>query len=213
MKPIWQPSPNFAERTVDISYVILHGTWMADDKEALSRLCDPKAEVSCHYLIDNNGKLLQLVKEKHTAWHAGKSAWGDIESLNHHSIGIEISNCGEEVEHDYTEQQYEALYSLLANILQRHGLPPSAVIGHSDIAPERKNDPGKHFNWKLLEEKNLAAPWQPIAGETDPFAALHTFGYRGNEKAITEAFQRRFLQQHISGEMCDITKSLILGSK
>ena len=157
------PSPNYAERTYPVSYVVLHGTWMADDSAALARLCDPAAEVSCHYLIAADGLLYKLVDEGYMAWHAGKSRWQGLEGLNAHSIGIELSNPGgPPFNVPYTEAQYHTLEDLLRDILLRHNLPPENVLGHEHIAPGRKNDPGPLFDWQRLATAGLATVLEPL---------------------------------------------------
>lgn len=168
------PSPNGRERCAgeNIRYVILHGTWMADDEAALARLCDPAAEVSSHYYITRAGEIIQMVAESRVAHHAGKSYWldpdkGDLDGLNPWSIGIEIGNAGpfagtptvdqEKSAPDwsraepYTEAQYQAVVVLLCDILARNPqVIPARVLGHADIAPGRKTDPGLHFDWQRL---------------------------------------------------------------
>ena len=203
----WHPSPNHAPRTEPIQYIILHGTWMDDDTSALERLCDPKAEVSCHYLITYKAETLQLVKDDNIAWHAGKSQWGDLIGLNKHSIGIEVSYQGEDCHCPYLETQYTALERLLTDLMTQYNIPPQNVLGHSDIAPDRKNDPGKHFDWARLEKLGLASPWKGT--DTEPLVALADAGYRGNSEDILAAFQRRYLQEHVSGKLCPITKHFI----
>lgn len=206
----WRPSPNFAERTDPLRFVILHGTWMLNDDEALDRLCDPEAQVSCHYFIKPDGTLLQLVKDEHVAWHAGQSQWGDVVGLNKYSIGVELSNAGEDTATPYTEAQYITLEKLLAGLLQKHTIPPQNVLGHSDIAPHRKNDPGKYFDWARLEQKGLATPWQP--SNRPPLEALRAAGYVGEDADILAAFQRRYLPQYVSGILCAKTAKFIGGS-
>ena len=160
MAAIWQPSPNFGEDRETTDFIILHGTWMADDQAALARLCDkaPPPElgrVSAHYFIDQQGKLYQMVKEEHVAWHAGISEWQDVVGLNRHSIGIEISNPGiqnpeEEGFVPYHDCQYETLNELLAGIVDRHSIPRANILSHQQIAPDRKDDPGSHFDWERV---------------------------------------------------------------
>lgn len=156
MEIIWHPSPNFAPRIHPVRYVILHGTWMDDDAAALARLCCAEAEVSAHYFIDKHGKLFQLVQENKVAWHAGISRWKNVQGLNAHSIGVEISNPGINKGVPYFPCQYTTLLQLLRDVCQRHAVVPEHVLGHSDIAPERKDDPGPHFNWQLLVDAGLA---------------------------------------------------------
>lgn len=150
------PSPNHAPRVEPIKYIILHGTWMDDDTAALARLCDPAAEVSCHYFITRSGELLHLVAENCVAWHAGKSSWQGDEMLNKNSIGIEISNPGVDKGVPYTPAQYATLLALVRNISTRHAISPKHVLGHSDIAPGRKDDPGPHFDWNILVKAGVA---------------------------------------------------------
>lgn len=153
---VWRPSPNFEERQHKLNYIILHGTWMADDEAALTRLCDETAKVSCHYFITQTGEALQLVEDKFTSWHAGISHWKGVNNLNHHSIGIEISNPGVGEGVPYHACQYKTLIKLLQHLLPLHNIPPQNVLGHDDIAPGRKDDPGTHFNWQILVKEGLA---------------------------------------------------------
>mgnify|MGYP001463408265 CR=1 FL=1 len=189
LTPTWRQSPNFDQRLVPVRYIVLHGTWMDDDEEALTRLCDPQAKVSCHYFIGKEGELYQLVKEKNIAWHAGVSEWGDIDGLNAHSIGIEISNPGEGKGVDYTQKQYEVLIALLKDLMARHDIHSEHILGHSDISPGRKTDPGFHFDWGVLEKHNLAAHL-PKDLENDE-TALHQIGYRGDFEDVQQAYLRR----------------------
>lgn len=163
-----EPSPNWRERgNAALKYVIIHGTWMKSDDEAIARLRDEAAEVSAHYLITREGELVQLVSEKHSAFHAGLSHWDGIKNLNDWSIGIEIGNAGPfgnkpdpqaergpanwSKAEPYTDAQYKTLIALLKDIQARHpAIKPENVLGHSDIAPGRKIDPGAHFDWKRL---------------------------------------------------------------
>lgn len=170
------PSPNHRERTTDerLRYVILHGTWMADDEAALARLTDPVAGVSCHYLITHDGDLVQLVDESRVAFHAGQSTWEGTNGLNGYSLGIELGNAGpfatpptpaQEACPDwaaakpYTEAQYATLIHLLADIIARHPhITPTHVLGHSEVSPGRKSDPGPHFDWNRLAAAGVAIP-------------------------------------------------------
>jgi N-acetylmuramoyl-L-alanine amidase len=157
VQPTPHPSPNYGTNRLTTDFVIIHGTWMENDADALARLCDPATEVSCHYYIDYAGNLLQLVDEAHVAWHAGVSRWGQLEKLNLHSIGIEIANPGIGKNTPYTEAQYETLLALLADVCERHKISPQHVLGHEDIAPNRKDDPGPHFNWQRLRAAGLVS--------------------------------------------------------
>jgi N-acetylmuramoyl-L-alanine amidase len=143
------PSPNWRERgNAALKYVVIHGTCMKSDDEAIARLRDPVVELSSHYLITRSGELVQLVDERYSAWHAGLSHWDGIKNLNDWSIGIEIGNDGKE---PYGDAQYTTLIELLKDIQSRHkAIKPENVVGHDDIAPGRKTDPGKHFDWNRL---------------------------------------------------------------
>lgn len=169
------PSPNFGERRggARVELVVLHYTAMPTCAEAVERLCDPAAEVSAHYLIDRDGTLLTLVDETARAWHAGSGAWGGAGDVNSRSIGIELVNTGAE---PFPEPQMARLENLLADILQRHGLLPQAVIGHSDMAPDRKGDPGPRFDWLRLARQGLSV-WPEPAMPGDFAADLRAFGY------------------------------------
>src|SRR6476469_7438290 len=133
------PSPNFAARDSGISMVVLHYTGMRDAESAIARLCDPEARVSSHYLIAEDGQILRLVAEENRAWHAGLSYWRGVQGVNACSVGIEIVNPGHEYGYrPFTGQQMESLLPLLAGIVERYGVDPANVVGHSDVAPARK---------------------------------------------------------------------------
>lgn len=153
---VQHPSPNFGARRggAQPELVVLHYTAMQSAQAALERLCDPAAEVSAHYLISETGHIWQLVDEAQRAWHAGAGRWRDISDVNSHSIGIELANCGD---HPFPAPQMAALEGLLAGIMRRWSLTPEGVIGHSDMAPGRKFDPGPRFDWLRLEKRGLAA--------------------------------------------------------
>jgi N-acetylmuramoyl-L-alanine amidase len=160
--------------------VVLHYTGMATCAEALARLCDPLAEVSCHYLISETGKTLRLVPEELRAWHAGAGRWGAVTDVNSRSIGIELANTGF---HPYPAPQMAALETLLADLLHRHAIPPERVIAHSDMAPARKRDPGPRFDWCRLARTGLSV-W-PEPGAPAPLAdCLTAIGY---DPALPEA--------------------------
>lgn len=155
------PSPNHRPRQPpeSIRYIILHGTYMATAQAALRRLCSPAAQVSCHYVITRAGRIIQLVPEELVAWHAGVSSWQGLQGLNGYSLGIELVNTGHQ---PYTAAQYTALTQVLAALFQRYQLGPSATLAHSDIAPDRKTDPGSYFRWEGLVAAGLALP-RPLA--------------------------------------------------
>nr|WP_251363813.1 N-acetylmuramoyl-L-alanine amidase [Epibacterium ulvae] len=155
--PLQRPSPNFGPRRDGLSphLVVIHYTAMTSADAALERLCDPRYEVSAHYLIGCTGTLWQLVSEEMRAWHAGAGEWGGLGDINSRSIGIELDNPGT---HPFPEPQMQALELLLQGILNRWIIPPQGVIGHSDMAPGRKIDPGPRFDWTRLSRQGLAAP-------------------------------------------------------
>lgn len=190
---LWHPSPNFTPRRNNAtpSLVVLHHTAMCSFKAALDRLCDPSAEVSAHYLIKETGDVIQLVQETQRAWHAGAGQWGDITDVNSHSIGIELANTGA---HPYPEPQMATLEGLLAQILTRHAIKPERVIAHSDMAPLRKSDPGKKFDWLRLARSGLSI-WPQMADPQDAFDKLFTrFGFSPDlsTEACLTAFRLRF---------------------
>lgn len=143
------PSPNQGPRRDGLRprLIVLHYTAMQSAAAAIDRLCDPTAEVSAHYLIAINGVITQMVPEEMRAWHAGKGSWAGQDDINSRSIGIELDNNGR---HPFPEPQMQALETLMNNIMTRWDIPPTGVIGHSDMAPGRKVDPGPHFDWGRL---------------------------------------------------------------
>jgi len=152
-KIIHHPSPNWNERPDDsvIDTVVLHYTGMDSGEAALRRLCDAAAEVSAHYLVEEDGRIFSLVAEEKRAWHAGVSHWRGRDNLNHSSIGIELVNPGHEFGYQpFPDVQVESLLTLLEAIHARHHIPAYGYVGHSDIAPGRKQDPGELFPWKRL---------------------------------------------------------------
>ena len=153
MEFIKYPSPNHGLRRADteIEFIILHYTAMSTEK-SLDRLCDPVHEVSCHYLIDPSGVCYHIVDDNKRAWHAGKSYWRGYQDLNSRSLGIELVNSGNE---NYPEAQMKSLIRLLKYLIQSFKLNPKNVLGHSDIAPSRKLDPGEWFNWKKLSANGV----------------------------------------------------------
>ena len=221
-------SPNHGERHKAIDTLILHYTGMATGQAALERLCDPAAEVSCHYLVWENGAIDQLVLETRRAWHAGKSSWAGHHDLNSASIGIEIVNIGHtEVNGQtlppppYPADQISAVIALCQDIATRHSIPKRNVLAHSDIAPGRKVDPGEHFPWPALAAQGVGHWVQPAPlvdgvamskGTLGPPVMalqhmLHAYGY-GVEvngtydaklEATVAAFQRHFRPARVDG--------------
>jgi N-acetylmuramoyl-L-alanine amidase len=195
--------------------VILHYTGMKTGRAALDRLCDPEAKVSAHYLIDEDGTTWQMVEENRRAWHAGFSHWSGAANINDRSIGIEIVNPGHEFGYRaFPEEQMAAVEELLAQILERHRVSPARVVGHSDIAPTRKQDPGELFDWKRLADKGLsiwpAEPAAPIK-QADARHYLSEIGYDAEAPLadVVTAFQRRFVPADVSGALDDKTRAVI----
>jgi len=203
------PSPNFGERRGRgrVELVVLHHTAMPSCSAALERLCDPGAEVSAHYLIDSDGTVLSLVAEAARAWHAGAGAWAGAGDVNSRSIGIELANTGRE---PFAEPQMAALERVLAGVLDRHALPPEAVIGHSDMAPDRKRDPGSRFDWRRLALQNLSV-WPEPAEPGDFQADLRRFGYpEAAPETLLSAFRLRF-RPWACGPVDDTDRALAAG--
>lgn len=186
--------------------IVLHYT-VLDCAQSLERLCDPVAEVSAHYLIDRDGTVLSLVDEGARAWHAGAGEWLGEGDVNSRSIGVELVNSGAE---PFAEPQMQALELLLRELLDRHGLVPQAVIGHSDMAPGRKSDPGPRFDWRRLAAKGLTVWPQP--GEPRDFAAdLRAFGYpEAAPEVLLTAFRLRF-RPWACGPLDDSDRALAAG--
>lgn len=171
---------------------MIHYTAMATARDSLERLCDPLAEVSAHYLLAEDGETLALVPEERRAWHAGAGRWGEVTDVNSRSLGIELQNRGD---HPYPQPQMLALERLLDGLLSRWSIPPERVIGHSDMAPARKADPGPRFDWRRLAQSGLSV-W-PGEGEGDPAAlgpGLAAFGYDPDlpPDLLLRAFRLRF---------------------
>lgn len=195
-------SPNRDARTLPVSLIVLHYTGMRTGAEALARLCDPAARVSAHYLIDEDGTVHALVDEAHRAWHAGVSYWHSIFDVNSASIGIEIVNPGHEFGYrPFPAVQIGALIDLAARIRERHAITPWGVIGHSDVAPARKMDPGELFPWRELAAASLGL-WPAPGGQPDdgrPFAdLLGAYGYDVRDAPAAEtAFHRHFYPERL----------------
>lgn len=204
-----QPSPNWDARAAPVSMVVLHYTGMPDPAAALERLVDATAKVSAHHLIDEDGTVTALVDEDKRAWHAGHGFWRGITDINSASIGIELVNPGHEWGYRaFPDAQIEALLPLLARIVRRYDVPRANVVGHSDVAPARKEDPGELFPWGLLARHRLALA-TPDSELIDPqwndgafYLALERFGYDvADGFAATRAFQRRFRPAKLDGEI------------
>lgn len=201
------PSPNWDERALPVTMVVLHYTEM-EREAALRRLTDPEAKVSAHFFISEDGEVVRLVDESKRAWHAGASYWRGHRDVNSASIGIELDHPGHALGYrEFRESQIEALVPLLHDVVRRHDIPRANVVGHSDVAPARKVDPGELFPWEWLAAYRLCLP-RPVKLELgDPFdndgafyLALERFGYdiTDGRKAV-EAFQRRWRPGRIDG--------------
>jgi N-acetylmuramoyl-L-alanine amidase len=191
--------------------LVLHYTGMPDRAQALARLCDRAAEVSAHYLIDEDGACYQLVAEDKRAWHAGRSSWRGQTDINARSIGIELVNPGHEFGYrPFPQRQMTALAALARDILARHPIPARNVVGHADIAPRRKEDPGELFDWEGLSRQGIGLwPILPVAvQEQDWRQCLARIGYdlggTGDEDAARlalTAFQRHFRPTRFDGSI------------
>ena len=217
----------------DIKYIIFHYTGMKNDNLAIKKLINPKSKVSCHYYINKNGNIIQMVPELYTAWHAGKSKWKKVKSLNKYSIGVEISNPGHYYGYKkFNHKQISSLIKLSKYLLKKYKIKKNNILGHSDIAPLRKKDPGEKFPWQHLS-KNKVGIWHKFKknkkknlylDKTDVskisfLKKLKKFGYSvdfsniSEFKKIVKSFQRRFRPELIDGKIdneCEmIIKSLI----
>jgi len=206
-----------------IKFIIIHYTGMKSESSAIKRLCDQKYKVSSHYYIKYNGDILQLVPDLYEAWHAGKSAWKNFNSLNKYSIGIEISNPGHQYGYrNYTKKQILTLKKLLKFLMKRYAIKNQAILGHSDIAPERKKDPGEKFPWNELAKSKLSWAYNLDIKKIMKFRKiklisnlekkaflknLKKIGYTTNNSInsnkntnlLVKAFQRRFRQDLVNG--------------
>jgi N-acetylmuramoyl-L-alanine amidase len=209
------PSPNFDARPdgTDIDMLVLHYTGMRSAAAALERLCDPEARVSAHYLIDEDGAVHRLVPEAMRAWHAGVSFWRNHTDINGRSIGIELVNPGHEFGYRaFPEPQMEALIGLAKGILARHPIPARNVVGHSDVAPDRKEDPGELFDWTRLARHGIGIWPEPDANAgADAMGMLADYGYDISAAAVVTAFQRHFQPHKLDGVIDDETRALLGG--
>ena len=213
------PSPNFDERDgKPVTMLVLHYTGMEDAASAIARLSDPDAKVSCHYLVAEDGQILRMVDESKRAWHAGRSSWRAVQEVNASSIGIEIVNPGHEFGYrPFPDEQMDALIPLVADIVKRHNIPRANVVGHSDVAPARKRDPGELFDWARLAKHRLVLE-RPTRNLMDPnwtdggfLLALERFGYDvANPDAAIMAFQRRFRPELLDGEIDGECRAILL---
>ena len=218
-------SPNFDQnkrKPKEIKFLILHYTGMIKEKDAINKLTNEKSKVSCHYFIKNNGEILTLVPDLYTAWHAGISSWQNYKFLNKNSIGIEISNPGHENFYKkFSKKQINSTLRLILFLIKKYKIKKQFILGHSDIAPDRKKDPGEKFPWKYFSKKKIGI-WHNLDErklinnrnekisnlEKNIFIQnLHKIGYSRflkikkykYSKILTKAFQRRFRQKLING--------------
>jgi len=219
--PVPCPSPNSEPRPGGRApdLLILHYTGMASAQAALERLCAPEAKVSAHYCIDEDGTLYSLVAEERRAWHAGRACWEGERDVNARSIGIELVNPGHELGYrSFPEAQIGALIPLARAIVERWAIAPWHVLGHSDVAPQRKRDPGERFPWRRLAEAGIGL-WPPLSQwrhgprgqEAAPaetvqhwlarfgYDVLETGSYDGETRAVIAAFQRHWRPQRVDG--------------
>ena len=232
-------SPNFRlpkRARNNIKFIIIHYTGMKKESLAIKRLCNPKAKVSSHYFIRKNGSILELVPDLYEAWHAGKSNWSSYSSINKYSIGIEIQNSGHDNSYEnFLPKQITSLKRLLKYLVKTYKVDKKNILGHSDIATNRKKDPGEKFPWKELSKIKLSK-WHNLnekklekkrlikltpKEDKEFFKNLSKIGYkklkkinlRNEKKLLFEAFQRRYRQSLINGladqECLIISKNLI----
>jgi len=241
LKTILNYSPNFNPKkrtSKQIKFIIFHYTGMKSESDALKRLTEIQSEVSCHYLIKNNGEIVKIVPDLYIAWHAGKSSWKNYKSLNQNSIGIEITNPGHEYGYkNFTQKQITTLVKLSKFLIKKYKINPKNILGHSDIAVLRKKDPGEKFPWEYLA-KNKIGIWHTLnkqdllknrklkiskIEENIFLNNLFKIGYskeypKDKDKnkylrELTKNFQRRFRQELVNGKIDQecllISKSLI----
>ena len=230
MKISVNKSPNFSKKTrslKDIKYLIVHYTGMQSERVSLKRLKNPNSKVSCHYFIKRDGNIYKMIDDNKIAWHAGKSKWKNVRNLNKYSIGIEIQNKGHFINYQtFTKKQIFSSIILIKSLLKKYKIKKNNVLGHSDIAPLRKKDPGEKFPWNYLSSKG-AAIWYPrfkLKKKNKPkmkkrikrgifFKNVHKIGYRffnlsqksTRDRKIIMAFQRRFLPNEVNGKITDKT--------
>ena len=220
-------SPNFdvkKRKAKDIKFIVFHYTGMKKEIDAINRLTSQSTKVSSHYFIKNNGEILTLVPDLYVAWHAGISTWEKYNSINKYSIGIEISNPGHENEYrKYSKKQINSILKLSKFLVKKYKIKSNHILGHSDISPDRKKDPGENFPWKILS-KNKIGYWHDLnqkyifekrnininkLAKFKFIENLHKIGYSKNNntserkytKKITKTFQRRYRQELVDGKL------------
>ena len=215
-------SPNYSKKTrlkKDIKFVIIHYTGMQSEIESFKRLMDPQYKVSSHYLINRKGEIIQMVKEKNIAWHAGKSRWKKFKNLNNYSIGIELVNKGHQFGYqNFSRKQISSLIKLCTKLKKKYLIKKENFLGHSDIAPLRKADPGEKFPWKKLSEYKLGNWYKERQKKIDLnlkeikvafFRNLQKLGYRYfsinkrriRDKRIIRSFQQHYLPNSVTGKI------------
>ena len=222
MKKLFNYSANFdskKRKSKQIKFLIFHYTGMRKESDAINRLTKIQSEVSSHYLIKKNGDIVIMVPDLYVAWHAGKSSWKSFKSLNKNSIGIEISNPGHEHNYlNFSKKQIKSILYLSRSLIKKYKIQSSNVLGHSDIAPFRKKDPGEKFPWKYLAKIGIGK-WHSISNKTLKenrnkkinnneekifLKNLFKIGYSKkilNKKTLVSAFQRRYRQDLINGKI------------
>lgn len=212
------PSPHFSERALPLDAIIIHYTDMPSADEALAWLCHPTSQVSAHYLIDEAGKAYQLVQDEKRAWHAGESYWQGCTDMNSCSLGIELANPGHS--HGYQpfpEAQIDSFLRLCEQLCRRWDIPKNRILGHSDIAPRRKQDPGHLFPWDILAREGFGlrpSSTQPVIASSDDFVkeSLSTIGYETVSLPHTiRAFKRHFQPHQADDRANEETHLLIQG--
>jgi N-acetylmuramoyl-L-alanine amidase len=222
MKKVFNYSPNFdynKRKSKQIKFLIFHYTGMRKESDAIKRLTNIQSKVSSHYLIKKNGDIVVMVPELYIAWHAGKSSWKSFKSLNKNSIGIEISNSGHDHNYlNFSKKQVKSIIYLSKSLLKKYKIKSNNVLGHSDIAPFRKKDPGEKFPWRYMAKFGIAR-WHSLSKKTlnenrlkiintnekkNFFKNLFKIGYSKevlNKKKLVSTFQRRFRQELINGKI------------
>ena len=222
MKKFFNYSPNFdsnKRKSKQIKFLIFHYTGMRKESDAINRLTNIQSEVSSHYLIQRNGDIVVMVPDLYVAWHAGKSSWKSFKSLNKNSIGIEISNPGHEHNYiNFKKKQIQSILYLSKSLIKKYKIKSSNILGHSDIAPFRKKDPGEKFPWKYLAKLGVGK-WHSLSNKTLKknrmkkihineekifYKNLFEIGYSKkvlNKKTLVSAFQRRYRQDLINGKI------------
>jgi len=222
MKKVFNYSPNFSpnkRKSKQIKFLVFHYTGMRKESDAINRLTNIQSEVSSHYLIQRNGTINVMVPDLYVAWHAGKSSWKSFKSLNKNSIGIEISNPGHDNKYiNFSKKQIQSILYLSKSLMKKYNIQSSNILGHSDIAPFRKKDPGEKFPWKYLAKFGIGK-WHSLSNkilkknrmkkiyineEKIFYKSLFKIGYSKkilNKKTLISAFQRRFRQELINGKI------------